>query len=170
MSIIVYFDTNIYELIVDSEKRSQKHYQNRQIVSEKLMSYIENGKIIPVLSEAIFIDELFQKRDRGYIASNYKPDVSVSWHVSKTDSRFITMNMSIGPDPKLQPNFQKNSQAQKYFTQAINLGFKILRCPGFIAGRSNLDLKPHFLMDNTHRSLEQEQNKMHSALALKRRV
>jgi len=163
MLTVFCFDTNIYELIVDENKRLRPEYQSRKDVSSKLSKLISKGSIIPVLSESIFIDELFKRNDREEIKNNYKPNVNCVISKPCFHSNSIQMNIQISQDSNHQPTFENNPEAKKYYDAAIKMGFKIIRCPSWIGGRSNLQLEPNdFLFNNI--PYNEESEKMHAAL------
>jgi hypothetical protein len=143
---MVCFDTNTYELIVSEKKRNELIYSSKSFVYKKIADNIESGLITPLVSEAIFIDEIIPKSERDKRLKKYLPIVDVTSNVSRGGN--INLNVSIKPDPSKVPSFTDNLFSREYLDCALLKGFKILRCPRWIGGRYNYELKPLYFLDN----------------------
>jgi len=133
----VTFDSNTWRQIASPETFPG----DPDIVAiRKIRQTIIDGKIIPCLSETIFTLEGIQRKDRKQFLSDYK--AKIDFKETENDDGSIGLNISIGPDIKAHP--RNNPFLTKHLTDALQIGFKILKCPR-IAGITNPDIDKYFL-------------------------
>lgn len=73
MSTSVTFDSNVWEVIVDEDKRNAS-----ESIYTKLYELIEDGAITPYFFEGLATIEATKKSDRRELYSNYKAGFSMS--------------------------------------------------------------------------------------------
>ncbi|GAF68909.1 unnamed protein product, partial [marine sediment metagenome] len=107
-----------------------------------------NGRLTGCLSETVFTLEAIQKADRRKFFTEYCPDVKTS--VTDGEDGTIKLSFSIGPDPSALSG--NNPYLAKHLQDALELGFKLMRCPR-VSGIVNPDLKHEWFInldDGTH--------------------
>jgi len=138
----VTFDSNVVP--GDSSKEKSLRKIRRAIIDKK---------IIACLAETVFTLEAIEKKDRKPFLSTYEPNIKCSEEIKKDGT--IKVSMSIGPDEK---HHALNSRPRVlYLKDAINIGFKLLRCPR-IAGIVNPDIKEEFFLSDDFVPIKERQD------------
>jgi hypothetical protein len=109
----VAFDKNVYEFVVEPTKVANISFIERRAY-QQIHSAIQEGKILPFISETILTYETLAKKDRFRVLSHEKP-ISVS---SDGDKVSISSNVDL--------HSGSHDKDLYYLTKAIELGFKIL--------------------------------------------
>ncbi len=109
----VTFDKNVYELVVDPDKRGDIDIELRDNY-QRLHDLIFLGKITPFISETILTYESLRKSDRQAVLSHMQP------LIVESDGKHI----SIRPNPTIHPG--QSFHDDIYLPKAIALGFRIL--------------------------------------------
>jgi hypothetical protein len=126
MSMSVTFDSNVWEIIVDEDKRN-----NSDQVYSKLYEFISNGFIHPYFFEGLATMETIQKKDRKKYYTNYNMVFSFS-----IDSEEISSHIaSEGP--------QISEYLNRVVPLALKLGFKFTCFPRI--GAPKLDIPEKYL-------------------------
>lgn len=112
MSISVTFDSNVWEIIVDEEKRKKS-----DPIYGKLFDFIISGKIKPFFFEGLATIETVKKKDRKSYIANYKANFSTSVDGEKDSS----YEGSGGPEVSKYLN--------KFVPLALSLGFRFTHFP-----------------------------------------
>jgi len=143
MSVSVTFDSNVWEIIVDEDKRN-----NSDLIYTKLYELIKNGLIQPYFFEGLATMETIERKDRKEYYANYKAGFSMS-----VDGEVISShNGSGGPEVSEYLN--------KVVPQALKLGFSFTKFPRIGAPKLNIPEKywapdDKYSMDERHaRSFE----------------
>lgn len=105
---------------------------------------INNGQIIPFISETVFTLEAIQKKDRKQFFKDYKAVIKTD--ISEGENGYIKIQFKIGPNENAHPG--NNDFLKEHFTDAVKLGFNIIHLPR-IAGITNKDIEAaKYRMDN----------------------
>lgn len=105
---------------------------------------INNGQIIPFISETVFTLEAIQKKDRKQFFKDYKAVIKTD--ISEGENGYIKIQFKIGPNENAHPG--NNEFLKEHFADAIKLGFNIIHLPR-IAGITNKDIETaKYRMDN----------------------
>lgn len=121
MSISVTFDSNVWEIIVDEDKRKAA-----DIIYTKLFELITSEVITPFFFEGLATMETLKKTDRKEYIGNYKSGFSTS-----VDGEEVST--SKGSDAPAISDYLK-----KTVPDALKLGFKFTRLPRIGAPMLNL--------------------------------
>ncbi len=97
---------------------------------------INNGKIIPFISETVFTLEAIKKIDRKQFFKDYK--AIQTFYVSELDDGYVKIQFTIGPNPSAHPG--NNDFLKEHFADAVSLGFNIINLPR-VAGITNKDIE-----------------------------
>jgi hypothetical protein len=107
----------------------------------RIHAALKNGQIEGRLSETVFTLEGISRSDRKKILSGYKPKIEINPDVLPDGT--IHLSCSIGPDMSAHPG--NNSFLSSHLTDALGLGFKLMRCHR-VAGIINQDLKQEWFV------------------------
>ena len=129
MSYSVTFDSNVWEIIVDENKRSSSNS-----IYKKLYDLIVSKDIEPYFFEGLATMETVKKRDRKDYIGNYSSGFSMS-----VDGEEIT-NIEGSGAPEVS-EYLKNT-----IPKALELGFKFTRMPRI--GAPMLELSDNFKAEN----------------------
>ncbi len=124
MSTLVTFDSNVWEVIVDDNKRD-----NSDPIYTKLYELIHNGSIQPYFFEGLATMETIVKKERKEYYANYVAGFSIS-----VDGKIVSSD-----------NGSENPEISEYLNrvipQALELGFKFTRLPRIAAPNLNIAKK-----------------------------
>jgi len=138
MSMSVTFDSNVWEIIVDEDKRN-----NSDQVYSKLYEFISNGFIHPYFFEGLATMETIQKKDRKKYYANYNMTSVSSFSIDGVEiSSHIT---SEGP--------QISEYLNRVIPLALKLGFKFTRYPRI--GAPKLDIPEKYLAHDKKYSIQE---------------
>lgn len=133
----VTFDSNTWRPIVSPEIFPN----DPDIIAFKIIRQaILDGKIIPCLSETVFTLEGIKRKDRKQFFSDYKANIDIKEQVN--DDGSIGLTITMGSDPTAHPG--NNPYLEKHLKDALNIGFKTLKCPR-IGGIINPDIEKCYL-------------------------
>ncbi|MCX6233207.1 MAG: hypothetical protein NT175_00570 [Bacteroidetes bacterium] len=105
---------------------------------------INNGKVMPFISETVFTLEAIQKKDRKQFFRDYKAVITTD--ISEGENGAIKMQFKIGPNENAHPG--NSGFLKEHFADALRLGFNIIHLPR-IAGITNKDIEAaKYKMDN----------------------
>lgn len=121
MSISVTFDSNVWEIIVDEDKRN-----NSDQIYTKLYQLIKDGSITPYFFEGLVTMENIKKTDRKEHYSNYNAGFLMS-----VDGEEITLNPGSGK-PEI------SDYLKRVVPQALELGFRFTKIPRIGAPKLNI--------------------------------
>jgi len=124
MSTSVTFDSNVWELIVDENKRNSSDQ-----VYAILYELIHNGAITPYFFEGLATIEAIRKSERKEFYSNYREGLS----------------MSVGGDVVVSDIGSGGPEISDYLNRmlpkALSLGFRLIKLPRIGAPRLNISEK-----------------------------
>lgn len=146
----VTFDSNVWRIISSPDK-----FPNEKSIDDftKIRQAIIDGSIIACLSETVFTLEGIKKQDRKEFLSSYKPKINISEEDQKNGT--IKISMSIGPNTQHHPG--NNRYLSSHLKDALEIGFKLLRCPR-ISGVVNPDIEEHYFLDDQLISIKERQD------------
>ncbi len=126
------FDSNSWKKVT-----SPDNFPKDPIIGDyKIMrDAINNGKIIPFISETVFTLEAIKKIDRKQFFKDYKAVQTID--VSEGDDGYIDIQFTIGPNPNAHPG--NNDFLKEHFADAVSLGINISYLPR-VAGINNKDI------------------------------
>ena len=152
----VTFDSNVWRIV-----SSPEIFPNEPSIEvfKKINGEITVGEISPFLAETTFTLEAIRKADRKSALSSYSPVVSCSEKVLPDGT--IKLSLSIGPDKSTHP--RNNQCLSSHLQYALDLGFKILRCPR-ISGFKNPDLQEDWFVGQTDAEAHERQELFGSVL------
>lgn len=105
---------------------------------------INNGQIIPFISETVFTLEAIQKKNRKQFFKDYKAVITTD--ISEDEKGYVNMQFQIGPNKNAHSG--NNEFLKEHFADAVKLGFNIIHLPR-IAGITNKDIEASlYRMDN----------------------
>lgn len=105
---------------------------------------INDGRIIPFISETVFTLEAIKKIDRKQFFKDYKADIKTE--ITTGTDGMIKMEFKIGPNENAHPG--NNEFLKEHFSDAVHLGFNIIHLPR-VAGITNKDIEGYkYKMDN----------------------
>lgn len=105
---------------------------------------INDGKIIPFISETVFTLEAIQKKDRKQFFKDYKADITTK--IKEEENGYIGIQFQIGPNKNAHPG--NNDFLKEHYADAVKLGFNIIHLPR-VAGITNKDIEASlYKMDN----------------------
>lgn len=140
MSTSVTFDSNVWEIIVDEDKRN-----NSDPIYTKLYELINNGSIQPYFSEGLATMETIKKKDRKEHYANYKAGFSMSVDGEEVSSH----NGSGGPEISEYLN--------RVVPQALELGFRFTHLPRI--GAPKLNIPDKYWAPDEKYSMKERQNR-----------
>ncbi len=123
-STSVTFDSNVWEIIVDEDKRN-----NSDQIYTKLYELIKNGLITPYFFEGLATMETIKKTDRKERYANYKSGFSMS-----VDGEEITSHAGSG-------GLEISDYLNRVVPQALELGFRFTKLPRIGAPGLNIPEK-----------------------------
>ncbi len=106
---------------------------------------INDGNILPFISETVFTLEAIKKIDRKQFFKDYRADIKTE--ITAGEDGMIKMEFKIGPNENAHPG--NNDFLKEHFSDAVQLGFNIINLPR-VAGITNKDIEGYkYKMDNT---------------------
>lgn len=128
----VTFDSNTWRKVA-----TPINFPKDPIISDYLIirNAIDDGTIIPFISETIFTLEAIKKGDRKQFFKNYKAAFDVN--ITEGKNGFINMQITIGPNKDAHPG--NNEFLKEHFADAVALGFNIIHLPR-LGGIVNKDI------------------------------
>ncbi|MDP8288331.1 MAG: hypothetical protein RAP03_16785 [Candidatus Electryonea clarkiae] len=140
MSTSVTFDSNVWEIIVDEEKRN-----NSDSIYAKLYELINNSSIQPYFFEGLATMETIRKTDRKEHYANYK-----AWFSMSVDGELVSShNGSGGPEISEYLN--------RVVPQALELGFRFTHLPRI--GAPKLDIPEKYWAPDEKFSMKERQDR-----------
>lgn len=124
MSVSVTFDSNVWEVVVDEDKRN-----NSDPVYTKLYELIKDGSIIPFFFEGLATIETIKKLDRKGFFANYSAGLSIS-----VDGEDVSVSLGSG-GPVI------SSYLNDMVPKALGLGFRFTKFPRIGAPKLNIPEK-----------------------------
>jgi len=146
----VTFDSNVWRIVASPDRFPDDEFIDS---FRKIRQAIMDKKIIACLAETIFTLEAIQKKNRKSFLTTYEPNIKCSEEAQADGS--IKLSISIEPDRKHHP--VNNLYLSSHLEDAINIGFKLLRCPR-IAGIVNPDIKEDFFLSEDHVPIKERQD------------
>lgn len=127
------FDSNTWRKVASPE-----NFPKDPIIGDYkvIRDAVNNGKIIPFISETIFTLEAIKKVDRKQFFTDYK--AVQTFDVSEGDDGQVKIQFTIGPNPDAHPG--NNDFLKEHFADAVSLGFNIIHLPR-LAGITNKDIE-----------------------------
>ena len=152
----VTFDSNVWRVIA-SPNRFRTEGSKKSI--KTLLKAIKERRILPCLAEPVFTLEAIKRMDRKDFLSGYKPNRDIK-EKDETDGS-TSFEISIGPDRNYHPG--SRPPLSTHLKDALNKGFRILRCPR-IAGFVNPDLHEEDFIDDEIVPIEKRQERFFECL------
>lgn len=148
----VTFDSNVWRIIASPnifprEAAIQFFRKIRQAIIDK--------RITPCISETIFTLEAIKKQDRKAFLASYKSKIGIT-EAAQADG---TIKISISMGPNLASHPGNNNYLSSHLQDALNIGFKLLRCPPRISGVKNPDIKGNVFLEDNHVPIKHRQDK-----------
>lgn len=140
MSVSVTFDSNVWEIIVDVDKRN-----NSDPVYAKLHELIKNGSIIPFFFEGLATIETIKKSDRKSFYSEYESGLSIS-----VDGDVVSVSSGSGGP-------QISSYLNDMVPKALGLGFRFTTLPRI--GAPQLNIPDKYWAPDEKFSMEERQER-----------
>ncbi|WPG39210.1 hypothetical protein [Variovorax sp. EBFNA2] len=131
--MLVTFDSNVWRAAADPS-RFPKNTEYAALV--KINAALKSGAIVGVLCETVFTLEGIARADRKNFLVAYRPKVKIT--EEELPDGTIKLGLSLGPERSAHPG--NNSYLSSHLTDALAVGFKLMRCPR-VAGVQNVDLK-----------------------------
>ncbi|MEQ9169268.1 MAG: hypothetical protein RLO12_23645 [Fulvivirga sp.] len=144
----VTFDSNVWR-VVSSPEIFPKDKDKLHI--DKIRNAIENGKIIPCISETMFTLEGIKNVDRKSFFGGYK--AKIDFDVTELENGQIQIGITMEPDHSAHPG--NTPHLTKHLTDALRLGFKVLRCPR-IGGVTNPDILEQYYLQQRPDDLKEK--------------
>jgi hypothetical protein len=134
-SLKIIFDSNTWRKVAPPY-----NYPKDPIIGEyrTIRTAINNGQIVPFISETVFTLEAIQKKDRKQFFKDYKADITTD--ISEGDNGTIKLQFKIGPNENAHPG--NNAFLKEHFADAVSLRFNIINLPR-IAGITNKDIEAY---------------------------
>lgn len=138
MSVSVTFDSNVWECIVDEDKR-----ENSDPIVAKLFMLIKFGMIKPFFFEGIVTMESVKKKDRKDYIGSYKPNI------------LLVVGDEVMPPPPIKIAFEPSEYLKKTIPKALELGFRFTKLPRIGAPKINLP-EQYFATDEKYEMGERQ--------------
>jgi hypothetical protein len=152
----VTFDSNVWRIVSSPETFPNE----KSIIKFKaIRETIQHGEITPCLPEIIFTLEAIKKNKRQEFLARYVPNINIS--EKEDDSSNIRISLRIGPNINQHPG--NNPYLSKHLRDALDLGFKIMRCPR-TAGIKNPDIQDKYYIDDKGPNRRERQKKFMECL------
>jgi hypothetical protein len=115
------FDSNVWQIVVSPDR-----YPEDQAISsfKEINSHIRSGHLLGFLAEPIFTLEAIKKVDRRDFFQKFSPPFTFQENIQ---ANIVNLSMSIESDQSSHPG--NNTYLTTYLIEALQLGFKVLRCP-----------------------------------------
>lgn len=140
--MLVTFDSNVWRAAADPS-RFPNNSEHAAFVT--INSALEAGRIQGVLCETVFTLEGIARADRKKFLVSYRPRAKVT--EEELPDGTIKLGFSLEPDKAAHPG--NNSYLSSHLTDALSVGFKLMRCPR-VAGVQNSDLKDEWFHPTSH--------------------
>lgn len=121
--IKITFDSNVWRIVA-----SPHQFPNNSsiVYFRKIHEAVKAGKIAAYIAEVVFTLEALKKDDRQSFIKSYEPKIDSTINDVPDQDGMIGLSSIIGPDIKAHPG--NNPYLYKHLTDALNIGFKIIRC------------------------------------------
>jgi hypothetical protein len=136
--MLVTFDSNVWRAAADP-LRFPNNPSHAAFVS--INAALNTKKIQGVLCETVFTLEGIARANRKNFLVTYRPKAKIT--EEELPDGTIKIGFSLGPDKVAHPG--NNSFLASHLTDALAVGFKLMRCPR-IAGIHNSDLKDEWFV------------------------
>ena len=140
MSTSVTFDSNVWEIIVDEDKRN-----NSNPIYTKLYELINNGPIQPYFFAGLATMETIKKKDRKEHYANYKAGLYMS-----IDGEEVSSHNESG-------GHEISEYLNRVVPQALELGFRFTHLPRI--GASNLNIPDKYWAPDEKYSMKERQKR-----------
>jgi len=127
------FDSNTWRKVATPDKFPKDPVNSDYRV---IRNAINDGRIIPFISETVFTLEAIKKKDRKDFFRDYKADTKTK--INENSDGSIHIRIEVGPNTNAHPG--NNEFLNEHFNDAKKLGFNIIHLPR-IAGISNKDIE-----------------------------
>jgi hypothetical protein len=134
----VTFDSNVWRIVASPDS-----FPNEAGITSfrKINDAIKNNELLATLAETVFTLEAIKRSGRQVFFSNYKPVINSI--VSEQPDGTVKISFSMEPDRGAHPG--NNHYLSKHWSDAEELGFKILHCPR-MSVTTNPDLKSEWFI------------------------
>lgn len=137
----VTFDSNVWRIVADPGKFPR---EPSRACFETINQALHTNQLLACLAETIFTLEGVKRTDRKEFFASYVPAFGFVPEILPDGQ--MSISMSIEPDPNHHPG--NNRILAAHLRDALDLGFRLLRCPR-IAVFKNPDILEHFFLADT---------------------
>jgi len=146
----VTFDSNVWRIIASPDIfPKEPKLQSFRTIRRAII----NKKITPCISETTFTLEAIRKQKRKEFFASYKPQISISEEIQPDGT--IKIAVSMGPNKTSHPG--NNGYLSLHLSDALSIGFKLLRCPR-ISGITNPHIAENLFLDDSQVHIKERQD------------